>query len=88
MKNIIVSFFVGYCFFPLGIKSQPVDVRIGWNYRTYQELRSYTVKTNNTIVKSAHYPRIKRLSGGDLLMIYMDENLDGIFMQEKVKTMD
>ena len=72
MKNIIVSFFVGYCFFPLGIKSQPVDVRIGWNYRTYQELRSYTVKTNNTIVKSAHYPRIKRLSGGDLLMIYMD----------------
>jgi hypothetical protein len=46
------------------------DVRIAWDFRSRQTLAGFTVdgKTFN----QRHYPRVKRLKSGDLLMTFMD----------------
>ncbi|GAB1416149.1 hypothetical protein MASR2M117_15550 [Paludibacter sp.] len=48
------------------------DVRISWDKNSYQELASYVVSENNSTLKTAYYSRIKRLSDGSLLMVYMN----------------
>lgn len=53
--------------------AQAPDIRLGWNFRSIQEHKKYYVANDGMAAKeSAHYPRIKRLSNGDLLLVHMD----------------
>lgn len=46
------------------------DVRISWDYNTYQEMTNVLVANKGFVEKEVHYPRIKRLSNGTLLMTF------------------
>ncbi len=52
--------------------SQEVNVRISWDRNSYQELTSYLVPEISTTLRTAYYPRIKRLGNGSLLMVFMN----------------
>jgi hypothetical protein len=52
------------------------DLRIGWDFRSYHTLQNYTVVNQpGAAGDNSHYPRIKRLNNGDLLMVFMDGQL-------------
>lgn len=46
------------------------NVRISWDYSTYQEMTSVEVKNKGITELNIHYPRIKKLSDGTLLMTF------------------
>ncbi len=53
-----------------GSKDQETNVRISWDYNTYQEMSSVNVANKGFVEQELHYPRIKRLSDGSLLMTF------------------
>lgn len=47
------------------------DVRISWDYHTFQELSNINVSNKEGYVeKELHYPRVKKLSDGSLLLTF------------------
>ena len=48
--------------------SKEGNVRISWDYNTYQEMTSFNVSNGGGTETNLYYPRIKRLSDGSLLM--------------------
>lgn len=46
------------------------NVRISWDYNTYQEMASVNVTNKGLVEKELHYPRVKKLSDGTLLMTF------------------
>lgn len=67
--KISIVFLVIIC---LGNQVNGSDVRISWDKNSYSEIPSYLVSDNNSTLKTAYYPRIKRLSDGSLLMVFMN----------------
>lgn len=60
------------CFFS---ESKEVNVRISWDKNSYHELREYKISGTSSYLKTAYYPRIKRLGDGSLLMVFMNGQL-------------
>jgi len=54
--------------------SNECDVRISWDYNTYQEMTEVNVQNKGFIEKNFYYPRIKRLSNGSLLMSFSNHH--------------
>jgi len=50
------------------------DVRISWDYNSYEEMKSVPVENKGYIEDNLYYPRIKRLSNGTLLMSFMNDH--------------
>ena len=46
------------------------NVRISWDYNTYQEMANVNVENKGFVEQELHYPRVKRLSDGTLLMTF------------------
>ncbi|MDD4489927.1 MAG: sialidase family protein [Paludibacter sp.] len=72
--------FLKYCYWGINaiilscfsVNSQQADVRISWDKNTYQELKEYKLSGTSSYLKTAYYPRIKRLGDGSLLMVFMN----------------
>jgi len=50
------------------------NVRISWDYNTYQEMASVYVANKGFVEGELHYPRVKRLSDGSLLMTFSNDH--------------
>ena len=50
------------------------NVRISWDYHTFQEVTSVYVANKHTIEPNLYYPRVKRLSDGSLLMTFSNHH--------------
>lgn len=50
------------------------NVRISWDYNTYQEMKLVEVENKGYLEKNLYYPRIKKLSNGRLLMSFMNDH--------------
>ena len=50
------------------------NVRISWDYNTYQEMASVYVSNKDSLETNLYYPRIKRLSDGSLLMSFSNHH--------------
>lgn len=50
------------------------NVRISWDYNTYQEMKSVKVENKGYVERNLYYPRIKKLSNGTLLMSFMNDH--------------
>src|SRR5690606_1611331 len=57
-----------------GDKDRETNVRISWDYHTYQEMSSVNVANKGFVEPELHYPRIKRLSDGSLLMTFNNKD--------------
>lgn len=71
-KNIIIAAIAALC--PIGAAAiAPTgDVRIAWDYSTMQEITSLPIENRGYIENNLIYPRIKRLSNGELMMSFMN----------------
>ena len=65
----------GGCSEPGGPPAAECDVRIAWDRGTFQEMTSVSVENKGYTEQELHYPRIKALSDGTLLMTFMNEKL-------------
>ena len=50
------------------------DVRISWDRSTFTEMKSVNVQNAGFVEENLYYPRIKRLSGGALLMSFENDH--------------
>lgn len=57
-----------------GPAAEECDVRIAWDYATFEEMTSAPVANKGYIERELHYPRIKALSDGTLLMTFMNDH--------------
>lgn len=63
----------GGCSEPGGPPAAECDVRIAWDRGTFQEMTSVPVENKGYTEQELHYPRIKALSDGTLLMTFMND---------------
>ena len=64
----------GGCSEPGGPPAAECDVRIAWDRGTFQEMTSVPVENKGYTEQELHYPRIKALSDGTLLMTFMNDH--------------
>ena len=64
----------GGCSEPDGPPAAECDVRIAWDRGTFQEMTSVPVENKGYTEQELHYPRIKALSDGTLLMTFMNDH--------------
>lgn len=58
------------------------DVRISWDYNTFQQIKSSNVANKGYVEQNLYYPRIKMLSDGSLLFSFMNDHFGfDIFVQ-------
>ncbi len=62
---LAASFATGCC-----VAAPAADIRIAWDFRSRQTLAAFSVDGKE--FRQRHYPRVKRLKSGDLLMTFMD----------------
>lgn len=62
------------CAGPERASEQECDVRIAWDRGTYREMTSVAVENKDYVEHDLHYPRIKALSDGTLLMTFMNDH--------------
>jgi len=55
-------------------KSSEGNVRISWDYNTYQEMKEVYVANKQITEQNLHYPRVKKLSDGSLLMTFSNHH--------------
>jgi len=76
LKTIIRPFLVAGVILQQAFNAagQEADVRISWDYNTYQEMTDVYVANKDTTVPNLHYPRVKKLSDGSLLMTFSNHH--------------
>lgn len=75
LKTIfITALCAGGCSGPGGPPAAECDVRIAWDRGTFQEMTSVPVENKGYTEQELHYPRIKALSDGTLLMTFMNDH--------------
>lgn len=51
------------------------NVRISWDYNTFQEMKSVKVENKEYVEENLYYPRVKKLSNEMLFMTFMNDHL-------------
>lgn len=75
LKTIfLTALCAGGCSEPGGPPAAECDVRIAWDHSTFQEMTSAAVEDKGYTEQELHYPRIKALSDGTLLMTFMNDH--------------
>lgn len=64
----------GGCSKPCSPPAEACDVRIAWDHGTFREMTSAAVENKGYVERELHYPRIKALSDGTLLMSFMNDH--------------
>lgn len=55
-------------------KSNEGNVRISWDYNSFREMKDVYVANKNITEPNLHYPRIKKLSDGSMLMTFSNHH--------------
>lgn len=71
---VMAAMYMAGCAVDDANRPEECRVRIAWDYNTYAEMTSAKVEGKDSVEHELHYPRVKRLSDGTLLMSFMNHN--------------